>query len=153
MLNLNGRCSIMWELKMSTRTSRMCFFFGLIGEIVMLKWTKQIYFVRCVRKHYDFEWFLLSCKLLIEWLWTKVHCRWQLLEDIKITWPTNWRRTLSQTLIPLVIASISLLLQKLEWWRMEMTSKIALLELVHYPTKKFEYRNQIETIHIIIKYM
>ena len=38
---------------------------------------------------------------------------------------------------------------------MEMTSQITLLvlELVHYPTKKFEYRNQIETIHIIIKYM
>ncbi len=35
-----------------------------------------------------------------------------------------------------------------------MTSQITLLlELVHYPTKKFEYRNQIETIHIIIKYI
>ena len=34
-----------------------------------------------------------------------------------------------------------------------MTSQITLLELVHYPTKKFEYRNQIEIIHIIIKYM
>ena len=94
MLNLNSRCSsIMWELKMSTRTSRMSLFvYGLIGEIFMLKWTKRIYFVRCVRKHYEFEWFLLSCKLLIEWLWTKVHCTWRLLEDIKITWPTNCRR-------------------------------------------------------------
>ena len=36
---------------------------------------------------------------------------------------------------------------------MEITSQITLLELVHYPTKKFEYRNQIETIDIIIKYM
>ena len=36
---------------------------------------------------------------------------------------------------------------------MEMTSRITLLQLVHYPTKKFEYRNLIETIHIIIKYM
>ena len=64
----------------------------LIGEIVMLDLTKRIYFVRCVRNHYEFEWFLLSCKLLIEWLWTKVHCTWRLLEDIMITWPTNWRR-------------------------------------------------------------
>ena len=63
-------------------------------------------------------------------------------------------KALSQTFILLVIASISLLLQKSEWWRMEMTSQITtLLELVHYPTKKFEYRNQMETIHIIIKYM
>jgi hypothetical protein len=34
---------------------------------------------------------------------------------------------------------------------MEMTSHITLLELESYPTKKFEYRNQIETTHIIIK--
>jgi hypothetical protein len=58
----------------------------------MLKSTKRIYFVRCVRNHYEFEWFLLSCELSIEWLWTKVHCTWRLLEDIMITWPTNWRR-------------------------------------------------------------
>jgi hypothetical protein len=36
---------------------------------------------------------------------------------------------------------------------MEMMSQITLLQLVHYPTKKFEYRNLIETIHIINKYM
>ena len=35
---------------------------------------------------------------------------------------------------------------------MEMTSQITLLQLVHYPTKKFKYRNLIETIYIIIKY-
>jgi len=40
---------------------------------------------------------------------------------------TNKLKTLSQTFIPLVIASISLLLQKSEWWRMEMTSQITLL--------------------------
>ena len=35
---------------------------------------------------------------------------------------------------------------------MEMTSQIILLSLVHCPTEKFENRNLIETIHIIIKY-
>ena len=36
---------------------------------------------------------------------------------------------------------------------MEMTSQITLLQLVHYPDKKFEYRNLIETIDMKIKYM
>ena len=71
MLNLNSRCSIMmWELKMSSRTRRMCLFTSCFARLSCWWLTKWIYyFLCCVRNHSEFKWFLL-CKLLIEWLWT-----------------------------------------------------------------------------------
>ena len=61
-------------------------------------------------------------------------------------------KILSQNLVPLDMAALSLL-QESERGLERMMSQTTLLSLVHYPTKKFEYRNQIETIHIIINGM
>ena len=46
-LNLNSRCSIMWELKMSTRTSRMCLFMGQVDWRKLSCWSRWNGFTFC----------------------------------------------------------------------------------------------------------
>ena len=66
MLNRNSRCSIMWQLKMSTRTSRMCLFTGWFARLSCWWSTKRSYYLRCVRSHSAF--WMISSLYTLNWM-------------------------------------------------------------------------------------